>query len=90
MAIDQCLKHGKLLFQFGDRLSPLNSRSPVAVLLAASFAQVLILEVRVLAAELVIDVLAFRCRADPDIGGSHTARVADCLDELKKAISLSL
>ena len=88
MAIDQCLKHGKLLFQFGDRLPPLNSRSPVTVLLASRLAQVQILDVRVLATELVVDMLAFGRRTYPDIEWSHTARVADRLDELKKAIAL--
>lgn len=33
-------------------------------------------------------MLDFRSRADPDIDGSHTARVADGLDELKEAIAL--
>ena len=88
MAIYQCLKHRKLLFQFGDRLPPLNSRSPVTVLLATSLAQVQILDVRILATELVVDVFAFGRRADLDIDGSHTARVADGLDKLKEAIAL--
>lgn len=88
LSIDQCLKHGKLLFQLGDRLSPLNSRSPIAILLATSLAQVQILDGRVLAAELVVDMLPFRSRADPDIEWSYTTRVADGLDELKEAIAL--
>jgi len=88
LAVDQCLKHGKLLFQLSDRLPPLNSRSPVTILLATSLAQVQILDIGVLATELVVNMLAFGSRADPDIDGSHTARVADGLDELKKAIVL--
>lgn len=89
LSIDQCLKHGKLLFQLGDRLPPLDSCSPVTILVATSIAQVQILDVRVLAAGFVVEIFAFGCRTDPDIKWSHTARVADGLEELKEAIALS-
>ena len=48
----------------------------------------LILILRILAAEFVVDMLAFGRRTDPDIEWSHTARVADGLNELKEAIAL--
>ncbi len=79
-----------MLFQLSDRLPPLNSCSLVTVLLATNLAQVQILDVRVLATELVVNMLAFRSRADPYVNRSHTARVADGLDELKEAIALGL
>ncbi|MBD1995043.1 hypothetical protein H6G00_00155 [Leptolyngbya sp. FACHB-541] len=35
-----------------------------------------------------VDMLAFERRTDPNIEWSHTARVADGLNELKEAIAL--
>jgi hypothetical protein len=89
LAIDQRLKHGKLLFQLCNSLSPLNSALPVAVLLATSFAQVLVLVLGVLTGEFVVKVVTFWSRADPHIEWSNTAGTADGLVQGKQAIALS-
>jgi len=49
---------------------------------------VLILVLRILAAELVVKMFTLGRRADPDVAWSHTPRVANSLDELKKALAL--
>lgn len=84
LPVNQCLEHRELLLQFAECLPPLNSCPPIPILFASSFAQVQILEVRVLAGELVVDVFALGCRADPDVDGSDTTRLADGVDELKE------
>lgn len=68
---------------------PLNSCSPVAIFFAPCLAQVLIFVLRILAAEFVVEMLTLRRRADPDVERSHTARVADGLNQLKEAIAFS-
>jgi hypothetical protein len=59
------------------------------ILFTPYFPQVLMLVLRILAAEFVVKMLTLRRWADPDVNGGYTTRVSDGLDALKETLTLS-